>query len=438
MPSGHPFENLAMTIDKELPEFIKQKSKKDDFESSAEHAKRVANLQNSTGPIKAEMLSKCISSEMGNPKLVWETYNADEKKLYLSVVATGAKYSKQISFSASTDEARKLKESIDTVSPKIYFSVDNNNAIEMEDIELLLGSKVYTVSTDGKLKVDYKIAQNDKQQKPSSAGSQNLSVSSQSSTDDDLAPLVSSAKQNTISSKNWIFAIAVENYDEADKVVFAKKSAEMFVAIAQKRFGVDARHTYANIDEKATATALTDKLDKFVRNVNDGDTIYFYYSGHGIPSPDDGEAYFLPKDKMVDFALKEKELMASKIYEKLSSSKAGKVVAFVDACFSGRTDNVMTIKGVAPGLLKSKKIEFDKSKMVVMTAGSSKQFSNSYDEKEHRMFSYFLIKNLAENENIDLDLLYKKTAVQVKEASYKKGDTYVQEPQIDGNVKLGF
>ncbi len=112
------------------------------------------------------------------------------------------------------------------------------------------------------------------------------------------------------------------------------------------------------------------------------------------------------------------------------------IIVFVDACFSGKTDNVSTLKGIAAGVLKSKKLEFDKNKMVVLSAGSAKQFSNSYDDKGHRLFSYFLMKNILENEHLDIDLLYKKTAAQVKEVSWAKGDTYLQEPTIEGNSAI--
>ena len=46
------------------------------------------------------------------------------------------------------------------------------------------------------------------------------------------------------------------------------------------------------------------------------------------------------------------------------------------------------------------------------------------------------MKNILENEHLDIDLLYKKTAAQVKEVSWTKGDTYLQEPTIEGNSAI--
>ena len=54
---------------------------------------------------------------------------------------------------------------------------------------------------------------------------------------------------------------------------------------------------------------------------------------------------------MVDFIVREKQFQLGDIYRRLSLSGASKVVAFVDSCFSGRTDNASIFKGTAPGLM---------------------------------------------------------------------------------------
>ena len=179
----------------------------------------------------------------------------------------------------------------------------------------------------------------------------------------------------------WLFIIAVENYDETDPVSFSKNSAELFKETAQKVFGVKNRNTYALIENDATSGKIKDKFQRLIDNVKEGDIIYFYYSGHGVPVPKTEESFILPKDKIVDYIYKESEFNLSNIYKKLSDSKAEKIFAFIDACFSGKTDNIPLFKGVAPGLIKTKKINFNKKKMVVITAGKDNQFSNSFDEK---------------------------------------------------------
>jgi hypothetical protein len=93
------------------------------------------------------------------------------------------------------------------------------------------------------------------------------------------------------------------------------------------------------------------------------------------------------------------------------------------------------IKGVAASRLVPKKVSFDKSKMVVLTAGKDKQYSNMYEEKGHRLFSYFLMKSLLKGKT-NIDDIYKEVYTNVKDESYKMGDMKIQEPTIEGNKKL--
>lgn len=255
---------------------------------------------------------------------------------------------------------------------------------------------------------------------------------------DDLAPLVKALKHSPIDSKKWLFAISVEKYDEADPVIYATNSANSFISVMQKCLGIDERHTYALLNDKATTGGIKAGLERLVQNVQPGDSIYFYYSGHGIPDPVEGEPYILPRDVIADYVTREKDLMARSIYKKLSDSSASRIVAFVDSCYSGRTDGISNIKGAAAGHFKSKTVEFDKEKMAVFTAGTNGQFSNAFAEKRNRLFSYYLTKALATKENLDLDTLTAEVYANVKEESLKMGDIKRQEPQIEGNRKIGL
>jgi len=210
------------------------------------------------------------------------------------------------------------------------------------------------------------------------------------------------------------------------------------ISAMQKRLGISERNTYSLIDEKATGGAIKGQLERLLENVKEGDNIYFYYSGHGIPSGENGEAFILPKDVIADYVTRESEFMARNIYKKLSDSKAGKIVAFVDSCYSGKTDGISNIKGVAAGVFKTKKVEFDSSKMVVFTAGTNGQFSNAYSEKGQRLFSYFVAKGLATRADLDINSLYQEVSVNVKDESFKMGDNKRQVPQIEGNTGMGL
>ena len=269
-------------------------------------------------------------------------------------------------------------------------------------------------------------------------GEINQSVGLRRGASKDLEKMVESYSPKNIDSKKWLVIISIENYLATEKVKFSNRSGEIFKRAAQKIFGISDRNTYYLDDNKATSGLITDTLDLIARNVEKGDTIYFYYSGHGIPDLKTGEPYLLPKDKRVEFVSKVKSLSLENIYKKLSKSKASKVIAFVDACFSGKTDNKLLFKGVAPGLIKAKNLKVKGSKLTVITAGKSSQFSNSYDAKEYRLFTYYLVRGLLKYNKKGLKKIYRYIKNGVKKVSWKKGDSYLQEPQLFGNKNVSF
>ena len=241
-----------------------------------------------------------------------------------------------------------------------------------------------------------------------------------------------------IDATKWLFVIAIEKYDEVEPVIYATKSAKEFAAVMQKRIGISERNSYVLIGDKATMGSIKLNMERLTRNVKAGDTIYFYYSGHSIPLHSDGEVFMLPKDASPEFIGSEKDFMVRNIYKKLSDSKASKIIAFIDSCYSGRTDGVSNVKGIAAGVFKSKKVEFNTQKMVVMTAGTNGQFSNAFPEKGQRLFSYYLTRSLALRPTLDIESVYREVAVKVKDESFKMGDTKIQDPQIEGNAGLGL
>lgn len=233
----------------------------------------------------------------------------------------------------------------------------------------------------------------------------------------------------------WLFAIGIEHYDNADEVKFSKHSSETTIRVIQKTLGISDGNTYALLEEKATSGTIKDRLELFLRNVKKGDSIYFYYSGHGIPVLPDNEPYILPKDKIPEMIGRDEFFKLKNIYNMLSESKASKVFAFIDSCFSGSTDGRSTIKGIAATRMKPKDVTFDQEKMAVITAGQGTQYSNMYEEKGHRLFTYYLMKTLLKGKTQIKDI-YADVYTNVKDESLKMGDLKKQEPQLNGNDKL--
>ena len=57
-------------------------------------------------------------------------------------------------------------------------------------------------------------------------------------------------------------------------------------------------------------------MKRLLRQVKSGDTIYFYYNGHGIPVPSQkNEPYLLPNDVEPEFASDDKFFKMKNIYK---------------------------------------------------------------------------------------------------------------------------
>ena len=486
------FESKAEFTQRVASEIAKREAQivrlQDEFRSKVEA--RNLELENRKANIetkKKEYLFDNFASVMGDPKLSNPTFDAETETMFVDVSMSNAEWKKKVAIKMNDlSVAKSFKHEIEKVKAKVSFGYENDGFV-LQNIEIATTKKDFkvikktrkvngffgesdeeytvneTIDTIDKVfvatldKSDFKpqiVAVTIENKKVAFNELQNPNLvdkyqvqalgygeSNQAKGlkyNDDLTPMISKMATVAPNQKNWLFAVAIENYDEADAVIYAKNSAKSLITAMQKRLGISERNTYALIDEKATGGAIKGQLERLLENVKEGDNVYFYYSGHGIPSSENGEAFILPKDVIADYVTKEKEFMARNIYKKLSDSKAGKVVAFVDSCYSGKTDGISNIKGVAAGVFKTKKVEFDKSKMVVLTAGTNGQFSNAYTEKGQRLFSYFVTKALINRPTLDINSLYQEVSVGVKDESFKLGDNKRQEPQIEGNVEMGL
>jgi hypothetical protein len=403
---------------------------------------------------------KYFESLMGGVMLKNAHYDPEKEMMYADLVSARSDFSRPLAIPIplANNEAETIKRYIDSdyksLGINAKFSVDRNGII-LNEVELFANGKPYIAQFQAEkfspkiVKVTLPDTQTKLDtlfQNPNLADLitiPKLSFAAKTADgsivfDDDLANDVEKLSAAPEDAKKWLFLVAVENYKETDNVLFAKHSADLLATTLKKRLGVSNRNAYVLIDGNATAGAISDKLEQMLANIKADDTIYFYYSGHGVPDPVTTEPYILPSDKVVDFIVREKQFQLGDIYRRLSLSGAGKVVAFVDSCFSGRTDNASIFKGTAPGLIRVKELDIDPTKMTVLTAGKNTQFSNAYDTKGHRMFSYFLIRSLLKSRTNtpDMNTIFQEVSVGVRDASSAKGDIYLQEPQMYGNSAL--
>jgi hypothetical protein len=453
---NNPFLEIQNQVNENIKSFLSNANQKSNFEKSQFETKEMFNkrIQSIINQYKVEsdlrlknldlqklkFTKEALNTVFIQPSLKDLTYDAENQKMFATLYFKTNNFTKKIEVDVPIAIAKEYYENLSNVEPEIIFELKDNDII-LSKIQTHYKNSLYKARISEK---DYKpeviklaIKKVNYESQLTDTGARVFAYYEDEGQGfvDDIPNLIQNYKAVKEINRNWLISIGIEDYENTDDIKFSKRSTENFVKVAQKTFGISERNSYTFIDSKATSGAIKDNLAMLLKNVKKGDTIYFYYSGHGIPVLPDNEPYILPKDKIPEMISKDKFFKLSNIYKLLSDSKATKVVAFVDSCFSGATDGKSVIKGVAASRLVPKKVSFDKSKMVVLTAGKDKQYSNMYEEKGHRLFSYFLMKSLLKGKT-NIDDIYKEVYTNVKDESYKMGDMKIQEPTIEGNKKL--
>lgn len=197
---------------------------------------------------------------------------------------------------------------------------------------------------------------------------------------------------------------ANENYKNVTHVQSALNDGETFAEYCQKTLGVPEGQIIVMRDATyAEMRSSVNKLRQLTGVLGDGVDVIFYYAGHGFPDESTKDAYLLPVDG--DGVDTELSYPLKKLYADLSNMRAENVMVFLDACFSGATRDggmLAEARGVA---LKPRPADPEGS-MFVLTAASDQETAMPYREKNHGLFTYFLLKKLQETKgNVTLKAL---------------------------------
>jgi hypothetical protein len=413
-----------------------------------EQKNRLKNINSKKIFLIKEKFQKYFSPYLDNPR-----YDAETQSLYADLKLKNFNdYIRKLKFKVSNSKAKEIFNQIKGNRANIYVKLNvKDNKVKLKEVSLnsihvgmLTESNYQPKKMEVSLQAKKINAIEDELQSPNlkdkyqtvgftySENGKKLS-----NYQDDLPNLLSAVSSASKDSTKWLFVIGVEDYDKTDNVVYSKRSADLFAKVAQKTLGVTDRNSYIITGNQATTGTIEDTLIRMLENVKLGDTIYFFYSGHGIPILPNRTPYMLPKDRDPDFIKRKSFFKMNNIYKLLSTSKANKIIAIMDSCFSGSTDGKSVFKGVAGSVLVPKKVTFDQQKMVILTAGRDRQFSNMYPKRGHRLFSYFVMKSLLEGKRSVKDV-YNTIYPNVKSVSNGFGDLKRQEPTINGNEGLSF
>jgi len=247
-------------------------------------------------------------------------------------------------------------------------------------------------------------------------------------------------KTNLNGEKTLAVIIGIEHYKYAPGVDNAKRDAQVFYKYALNTFGIPEDNIYFLTDREATLGEFNKIFSKdgwlARRSVQDESNIMVFYAGHGAPDVKTKSAYIIPYDIDPNYA--KTGFSLNHMYAALSGLNAKSVTVFIDACFSGRSrSNELLVAGTRSVIIKPESSAFSGKNMAVLAASSNDEYSSSYPEKYHGLFSYYLLKALKENANAlssmtVRELFNKIEGKVVKKAGYLDKQ---QTPSLQGNNK---
>jgi hypothetical protein len=198
--------------------------------------------------------------------------------------------------------------------------------------------------------------------------------------------------------------IGIQNYKRVPRADFASNDAKLFYDYAIRALGIQPENIKILLDEQADDVEVYKAFQSWLpakvkRQVTD---VYVFYSGHGLPSDDGRSLYILPhgvdKDLVQRTAIPKQEIVSL-----LQAAKPRHVTMFMDACYSGqiRTGDTL-LANARPITVKAKDISYPPA-FTVLSASAPDQIASSSPDLKHGIFSYFLMKGLEGEADLNSD-----------------------------------
>lgn len=209
--------------------------------------------------------------------------------------------------------------------------------------------------------------------------------------------------------ENYIgLIIAVEKYHNSaniNTVLFAKNDAEKFIE-SLVELGCEKDKLKYLPDDLATKTTINEKIREISQYASPTDTIIFYYAGHGFYH--NGKNLISCVDTSLN-SLDTTTIDVNSILASFEKSKSKKVIVFLDCCHSGIKFSE-TERGLISNFSTDElKYKYNNAEyLTVFASCKSDERSQADAEREHGVWSYFLIQALSGNvkEIYDANILF--------------------------------
>lgn len=213
-------------------------------------------------------------------------------------------------------------------------------------------------------------------------------------------------------------------------VDYARRDARLFRGYALRYWGIPENNIFHLEDATAGIMhAYIERLVLLLKSAPGEAEVYFYFAGHGLDGEPQNTFIPAPVDADPRNASVENSFLA--IVEKLSRKGQVRVVAFTDACFSGRGrsgEGQLAVRGVRyrplPGSLPEGTVHF--------AAARTDEYAYAWNEKGHGLFTGILFTIL---QSVPANTTWEEASEQVRKGVMEKAARIhyaSQEPVLNG------
>lgn len=222
--------------------------------------------------------------------------------------------------------------------------------------------------------------------------------------------------------------IGIDKYENLPQAEFAERDAQA-VRAHLRALGYPERNIIFLTGSKAGKAGIEKYVESWLpRNIKKDSRLFVYFSGHGAPDVNTGQAYLVPWDGDAKF-LENTGYPLKRLYEKLNALKARQVIVAMDACFSGAGGRSVLAKGARPLVTKVDTGASALGNVIVLAASGGDEITGTEENQGHGLFTYYMLKGLNDRRgDATAKQLFDYLLPQVQDAARR--DNRDQTPQL--------
>jgi uncharacterized caspase-like protein len=213
--------------------------------------------------------------------------------------------------------------------------------------------------------------------------------------------------------QQWAVVIGISEYQNPTikNLSYADRDARDFAEFLKSPAGggYDPERMKVLLNKDATLQNVKQALYNFLRQTIDKDLVVIYFAGHGAPEPANPNNNYLLTYDTDPTSLETTAFPMWDVNTALTRYiPSRRVVVFTDACHSGGISSDLATRGVSltgTNLINQYLSDLSKSKegTIVFTASQAGEVSQELDTFGHGVFTYFLLKGLKGEADINND-----------------------------------